>query len=514
MSIDEDSAFSSRIFQSITLPCGIIVQNRLVKVAMYEHLASFYGGLPNDYHLRLYSEWAKHGWGMVVTGNVQVAKDHLTLGRDLVLPESLDSEELSEPFRKLAAVIHGVYQPSIGSAGTLAHNKTLAIMQLNHPGRQSSNFIGGRLPFHAPLAPSSVPLVHGKKAGLTSSLLNLAMFQTPRAMTKADILAIIGRFVDGAVLAFRTGFDGIQLHAAHGYLLAQFLSDKTNRRQDDYSSENALNIIRVIVKRIRMSTPKNFAICIKMSAGDYKPEEHSLGEAGGRALEHLLGMASWGLIDVIEISGGDYEKPDFMLSSSKSSRQAFFARFSHQALKSLNSLRSSSTRPLPLILLTGGLRTPALLCSALASNDANLLGIGRGSVVCPALPSVIRTRLRDLQRWGDVPFQAEPILQNGWILEYPPFLWVLGLVPKIQLIGAGINMAWYIVAMRRIACDTVAPGCLRPPYEIGGLQSVFWMWVWMSRSRNGNSKLKLLALCIRVFSLLFVSTLIAYLLAY
>lgn len=183
---------------------------------MYEHLASFYGGLPNDYHFQLYSEWAKHGWGMIVTGNVQVAKDHLTLGRDLVLPESLDAEELLEPFRKLAAAIHGVYQPLTGSVSTSERNKTLAIMQLNHPGRQSSNFIGGRPPFQAPLAPSAVPLVHEKNTGLTSILLNLAMFQSPRAMTETDVLSVIDRFVDGAILAFRTGFDGVQLHAAHG----------------------------------------------------------------------------------------------------------------------------------------------------------------------------------------------------------------------------------------------------------------------------------------------------------
>ena len=181
---------------------------------MYEHLAGFRGGFPNTYHFDLYSEWAKHGWGIIVTGNVQVAKDHLTLGRDLILPESIDAEEQAEPFRKLAAAIHGEYSSAWHSSSP-ERSQTLAIMQLSHAGRQSGNLIGGRPPFVPPEAPSAVPLTHGAP-GAASDLLNFLLFQTPRAMTEKAILSVVDRFVDGAVLAFRTGFDGIQLHAAHG----------------------------------------------------------------------------------------------------------------------------------------------------------------------------------------------------------------------------------------------------------------------------------------------------------
>lgn len=198
-----------------------------------------------------------------------------------------------------------------------------------------------------------------------------------------------------------------------------------------------------------------------------------------------------------------------MASSSTSTRQAFFARFSHQALKSLNSLQRSTSRLLPLILLTGGLCTPELLCSALASNDADLLGIGRGSVLCPSIPSVLRLRLRDLQQWGNVPFQREPVLRSPRILEYPPLFWVWRLVPKIQLMGAGMTMAWYVVAMRRIACSTVS-GRIQPPYEVGGLQSVFWMWAWTPSIKNKCSNLKSRTRYYQVLSLLLVITIIVY----
>ena len=207
---------------------------------MYEHLASFFGGPPNLYHYDLYSEWAKHHWGIIVTGNVEVSADHLTLGRDMTIPKHITDENLL-PFKKLSAAIHGLYS----SQGTMSgnSNKTLAIMQLNHPGRQSSNFIGGRGPFKAPLAPSAVRL-GGHQLGFLSSAIHALMFQTPRPMSHVDITEMIQAFVKGAKVAHLSGFDGIQLHVAHGCklyhlsvlrrvdlwpdvdLLAQFLSSK------------------------------------------------------------------------------------------------------------------------------------------------------------------------------------------------------------------------------------------------------------------------------------------------
>lgn len=162
---------------------------------------------------------------------------------------------------------------------------------------------------------------------------------------------------------------------------------------------------------------------------------------------------------------------------SKSPRQAYFARFSHQALQALQSLPCTPTSPpLPLILLTGGLRTPRLLRTVLNSGDANLLGIGRSSVLCPNLPAVLKNK--DIQRWDDIPFQREPDLNLPHMLETWPLSWLWNLVPKIKLIGAGIGVAWYVVAIRRISRASRSEYMMLN-YNMGGLGAVFWMWAWI-----------------------------------
>ena len=123
---------------------------------MYEHLAPLFGGLPNQYHLNLYSQWAKHDWGMIITGNVQVSSRHLSLGRDLIIPKELNAQTI-EAYKKLADCIH-----KSGGSGE-RRSGSLAIMQLNHSGRQSSNIIGGRFPFQPPLAPSAVRIRSKRK---------------------------------------------------------------------------------------------------------------------------------------------------------------------------------------------------------------------------------------------------------------------------------------------------------------------------------------------------------------
>jgi len=182
---------------------------------MYEHLATLFGGPPNNYHLRLYSEWAKHEWGIVLTGNVQVSPDHLTLGRDIILPRhlSMPKDEDLEPFRRLADIIHG------GRTQFEADDRrTLAILQLSHAGRQSANILGGRRILQRPMAPSPIKIGSSpaRKASIVEEFMNTILFQKPMEMTKEDILHVTDRFVHGSVFAHKAGFDGVQLHVAHG----------------------------------------------------------------------------------------------------------------------------------------------------------------------------------------------------------------------------------------------------------------------------------------------------------
>lgn len=228
----------AEIFSPVTLPCsGRTMTNRLAKVcvvlryfcvarlilhlqvALYEHLAKMYGGPPNEYHVGLYTEWAKHDWGMIVTGNIQVSREHLTLGRDIVVPEALNEETLA-PFKRLARTIHAkdLREPS---------TRPLAIMQLSHVGRQSPILIGGRKLGVPPMAPSPVRLGSNKRVrshdGVTSLVAQdtphpyfRALFQRPREMTVHDIKQAEQGFIRGALTALEAGFDGVQLHCAHG----------------------------------------------------------------------------------------------------------------------------------------------------------------------------------------------------------------------------------------------------------------------------------------------------------
>ena len=194
---------------------------------------------------------------------------------------------------------------------------------------------------------------------------------------------------------------------------------------------------------------------------------------------------------------------------SKSPRQAYFAHFSHQALQALESLPKTSTSPpTPLILLTGGLRTPAVLRTVLNSGHAHLLGIGRGSVLCPSLPSILKEKETDVSRYDDIPFGREPDLSLPRILDYRPFSWMWSLVPKIKLIGAGVGMAWYIVAIRHIShASTRSNSDIIPKYDMGGLGAVFWMWFWMPMRgmRSGRNWFD----CFHIFSffLIFIAIL-------
>ena len=159
--------------------------------------------------MRIYKNWGQGQWGLVLTGNVQVDKFHLTLGRDVIVPDVLN-ETTIQPFRDLAEAIHGDPSATINPS-----HRTLAVMQLSHSGRQSANWFSGRLPWHRPLAPSPVRL-GARESGFFPQLFYRFLFTTPREMTAPEIDHLVCRFVLGARIAHQAGFEGVQLHAGHG----------------------------------------------------------------------------------------------------------------------------------------------------------------------------------------------------------------------------------------------------------------------------------------------------------
>ena len=182
---------------------------------MYEHMASLFGGLPNARHLALYKLWSQGSWGMIMTGNVQVSGDHLSLGRDMVIPKTITSDTLRS-YKSLARAMRPISEQNPLKGQAASTPRTLVIMQISHAGRQSPVVIGGRPPFVPSLAPSALGLGRSAPGSWFARLTYKIGFPTPRAMTLRDIDYVANRFVLSAKLAHDAGFDGIELHASHG----------------------------------------------------------------------------------------------------------------------------------------------------------------------------------------------------------------------------------------------------------------------------------------------------------
>lgn len=179
---------------------------------MYEHLSAFGGGSPNARHIGLYSSWARGGWGIVITGNVQVSAKHLTLGADLVIPEPQTPSDI-EPWKKLAAAMHAC--PS-QTEHPVSSGKPISLIQLSHAGRQSPRFVGGRALWTPPMAPSAKRVGENVNEMFFSRSLYRIIFQRPKPMSKQDIDETMSQFLHGVEIASRAGFDGVQLHGSHG----------------------------------------------------------------------------------------------------------------------------------------------------------------------------------------------------------------------------------------------------------------------------------------------------------
>jgi 2,4-dienoyl-CoA reductase-like NADH-dependent reductase (Old Yellow Enzyme family) len=176
-------------------------------------------------------------------------------------------------------------------------------MQINHPGRQSPLGAGTRGFWDKTISPSPIPLRLGD--GLIAKALRSFLFGTPREMTTSDIDNVVEQFASTAQLASKAGFDGVEIHAAHGYLLAQFLSADSNHRSDTYGGSPAARakIVIEIIQAIRHRVPPSFSLGIKLNSVD-----HQSSKAMEECIEQIRLILDAG-VDFLEISGGSYEDP-------------------------------------------------------------------------------------------------------------------------------------------------------------------------------------------------------------
>ncbi|MEV6253269.1 NADH:flavin oxidoreductase/NADH oxidase family protein [Nocardia sp. NPDC051911] len=334
---------TSPVFAPFTLPNGSVVANRLAKAAMEENMAAS-GQLPDESLFRLYRRWSRGGVGLIITGNVMVHAEALTGPGGVVL----DAESPLEPFRRWAVAAK--------SGGARVW------MQINHPGRQVRADMPG-----VAWAPSAIRVDVGK---------NSKRFADPVEMTPRQIEETVQRFAETARRAEAAGFDGVEIHAAHGYLLSQFLSPLTNRRADQWggSLENRARLLLDIVRAVRAAVASGFAVAVKLNSADFQRGGFDADDAAT-----VLAMLAPVGVDLVELSGGSYEAPAMTGQASDQrtrAREAYFLSLAEEL---------AATSPLPLMLTGGVLRRP--VAEEVLAGGIDLVGMGSALAVDPDLPN-------------------------------------------------------------------------------------------------------------------------------
>ncbi|MFF4302212.1 NADH:flavin oxidoreductase/NADH oxidase family protein [Streptomyces sp. NPDC001601] len=333
---------TSELFSPLSLRSGQVLNNRIAKAAMEENMAGD-GQLPDKGLFELYRQWAAGGTGLLITGNVMVHAEALTGPGGVVL----DGAAPLEPFAEWARAAK-----SGGGA---------VWMQINHPGRQ----IGSDMP-GVVWGPSAVAVDLGRHSG---------RFGKPVAMTPEQIQATVTRYAVTAQRAEQAGFDGVEIHAAHGYLLSQFLSPLVNKRTDQWggSLENRARMLLDVVRTVRAAVSASFAVAVKLNSADFQRGGFDADDAR-QVIEMLAPLG----VDLVELSGGSYESPAMSGRPADARTQAREAYFLDLA-KDL-----AATSPLPLM-LTGGITRRHTADEVLDSGVA-MVGMGTALAVTPDLP--------------------------------------------------------------------------------------------------------------------------------
>jgi 2,4-dienoyl-CoA reductase-like NADH-dependent reductase (Old Yellow Enzyme family) len=243
---------------------------------------------------------------MFWAGNIQVSQRNRGLPWDVYVPERRGNEDFD------AETVDAWRDWQASCKTHSSSSSTPTLVQLVHTGRQSLRG-NGRSLWEPSISPSAVRLDVGRSP--LARLLGAALFNTPREMVApSDFDKVVDEFRHAALLTLRAGFDGVQIHCAHGYLLAQTLSPRTNRRTDAYGTDNPLRGLKLvldIVRAIRADVPSSFCLAVKLNSADYVQG----GLSEDVALEHVRILAEHGGIDMIEVSGGTYENVGKYISS-------------------------------------------------------------------------------------------------------------------------------------------------------------------------------------------------------
>jgi 2,4-dienoyl-CoA reductase-like NADH-dependent reductase (Old Yellow Enzyme family) len=419
---------SEILSRPLPLPCGAVLPNRLCKAAMTEGLA--------DEHLRattrldtLYRRWSEGGAGLLLTGNVQIDRRVLERPANVTIDITDAMTHDSEARLRLSRW---------AKAGTCGGNHLW--MQINHPGRQSPRYVTRQ-----PIAPSAEQL------GM------LGTFGKPRALTEDEILDLIKRFAQVAVIARDCGFTGVQIHAAHGYLLSSFLSPVTNRRADAWGGElpNRARMLIETLRATRRAVGADFPISIKLNSDDFRK--------GGFTNDECVQVVKWlndEPLDLLELSGGNYEQPALLGHEGDAStaaaaprrestrrREAYFLEYAER-------VRAVAKMPL---MVTGGFRTREAMESALSDGACDVIGLGRPLCThTDVAGALLRGETREL-----------PAFERGLVLAERGLFSPTSRMTVFRQLNASSEIGWYYLNLFRLA-DGFGPDLQR-----GALSALF-----------------------------------------
>lgn len=317
---------------------GIVLKNRIVRSATWEGMSDG-EGTPNERMTDLYRALCRGGVGLIVTGCTFVRAD----GRELPGTMGIQSDNRIPALTRLTRAVH-------------EEGGRIFCQLFNAGGRANGKITGTR-----PLAPSEIK-------GATASDL-------PGAIGERDIPEHVAAFADAAGRARQAGFDGVQLHGSHGYIINQFLSPLTNTRQDAYggSLENRMRFLREVYDAVRREVGPSYPVSIKFSASDNIP--------GGFPLEEAVTVArsleAWG-IDAIEVSSGTADAGEEGPARRKidsPEREAYNAAYAQR-------IKAEVKVP---VIVVGGFRSLEVCETVLEKEGADFIAISRPLIREPDL---------------------------------------------------------------------------------------------------------------------------------
>ncbi|KAF5610875.1 NADH oxidase [Fusarium tjaetaba] len=329
-----------------------VAKNRFMKSAMAESLASWspddpeHIGIATEEYVNVYRRFGEGDWGVIVTGQIDIDarlynRGNIVIGKEhQPIPGDLRFERLKQV--AAAATAHG----------------SLILGQIVHVGRQLDARVSAET-----ISASPTPLE--PKLGMS--------FAKPREATKADLSDVIESFAHAAWYLEQAGFSGIQLHAAHGFLLSAFLSPSTNHRTDEYGGNlhNRTRLSLEVMRAIKARVSPSFILGIKVNSTEF--QENGFTADDGVVLCKALTDDQF---DFIELTGGTFEVLHFQKKAlSTTTREGFFLEFAKSITPVLHKTRSYTS---------GGFRTSSGMVSTVTTVDG--VGLARAAAQEPSLP--------------------------------------------------------------------------------------------------------------------------------